>query len=178
MAKIRVYDGRLIDPFNIQGVDIVPETFIHQLCLINRFHGATKYPYSVGQHSINLYYLVPTHLKKAALIHDWSEAPFNDLASPVKYECPSYVRAEKEAGKRIASFFGISEALLQDLSPYDKSIYVNERNALFNEIGEEGMGDDRLPLPNEHLGLFGERDWRSVREEFTRIFKKEFPEWV
>lgn len=176
MSKIRLYDGSLIDPFNFSKADIKPEVLIHQLCLINRFHGATKYPYSVAQHSLNLYYLVPPHLKAAALIHDLQEALFNDLAAPVKYECPSYVVAEAEAGRQLAKIFEIYEPTLEELKPYDKSIYVNERDALFYNIDETGMGDEREPLwvPPGLDTLFEERSWRAVKEEFLEVFRAEF----
>lgn len=176
MAKIRLYDGSLIDPFNFTREDIKPEVLIHQLCLINRFHGATKYPYSVGQHTINLYYLVPPHLKSAALVHDMQEALFNDLAAPVKYECPTYVEAEAAAGRQIAKMFEIYQPTLDELTPYDKSIYVNERNALFNHVGETGMGDDKeaLWVPPGLNNLFDERPWRAIKAEFLEIWNAEF----
>jgi len=177
VAKIRMFNGKLVDPFDLQEEDIDPTVFAHHLCLINRFHGGTKYPYSVGQHSRNLYYLVPPHLKKAALIHDFQEAVFNDLASPVKYECPVYTVAEKAAGKVVYEFFGISPSIMEELVQYDKRIYKNERDALFDNVEGSGMGDERRPLtviPGLQ-DLFDETPWRSVRDEFLHLLRAKFP---
>jgi len=172
MAKIRMHSGRLVDPFNLTPEDIVPETFIHHLCLINRFHGATKYPYSVAQHSMNLAYLVPSHLVKAAVIHDFSEAVFNDLASPVKYEFPDYSYEERQAGYFIADVLGVKQKLLEDLKQYDLRIYINERDALFDNIDEIGMGDEQQPLyvPPGLSDLFNETPWRKVKQDFLELW--------
>lgn len=179
MAKIRMYSGDLVDPFNLKEEDIIPEVFIHQLALLNRFHGATKYPYSVLQHSLNLYYLVPKHLQPAALVHDFEEALFNDLASPVKYECPTYVQHITAAGKVIQQKFGLTPEIMQELKEYDSRIYKNERDALFNRVAGEGMGDDRppLPVPPGLQGLFLEADWRAVKQQFLEEFYFCFPEY-
>lgn len=181
MAKIRVSSGRLTDPFNLKPEDLDWRVMIHSICLLNRFHGHSKHPYSVGQHTHNLYLLVPTHLKRAALVHDFSEAFFNDLAAPVKYECPEYVVAENEASIYIANSFGVTEEELLELKEYDKRIYVNERDYMFPVINETGMGDEREPLDQNgmpDIALFGEFPWSFIKEQLTAAFQKEFPEYV
>ena len=180
MAAIRVSSGRLTDPFNLKPEDCNYLVLIHSICLLNRYHGHSKYPYSVGQHTLNLYYLVPGHLRRAALVHDMSEAFFNDLAAPVKYECDTYVRHEHKASVYIADHFGVTQDELMELKEYDKRIYINERNALFPFIDGTGMGDDREPLDDNGIGglLMRERIWRYVKIDLIEAFEEEFPAYV
>ena len=61
----------------------------HQLAIINRFHGATKRPYSVAEHSLFCSEIAQRHgarpiTQLAALLHDAHEIYTNDLSSPAK----------------------------------------------------------------------------------------------
>jgi 5'-deoxynucleotidase YfbR-like HD superfamily hydrolase len=157
---------------------------IHALSQINRFTGHANWPYSVAQHEINLYRYVLTDraimsphyrkiMLKTALVHDLAEAWFNDLASPVKRECPEYKVAEHNAMLFISSQLGITAGNLDAFDGYDKRIYKDERNALFSEINELGMGDqyDALGCPPWY---FQERNWRDVRSDLSSLFIAEF----
>jgi hypothetical protein len=181
MAKIRVSSGKLVDPFNITPEDLVPITMIHSICLLNRYHGHSKHPYSVGQHTANLVMLVPPHLKKIALVHDFSEAFFNDVAAPVKYDCPDYVTAEHECEETILKHFDIDLSLMDEFKEYDKRIYINERDYLFPNNMEVGdMGDNRPGVDIMGLNrdmLFGETGWRRIRAELCNYWKFYFPEF-
>lgn len=173
MARIRTNDGRLVDLLNITKEDVIPEVLIHSICLLNRFTGHTRYPYSVGQHTLNLVNYVPDHLKMAAMIHDWQEAWFNDLASPLKRELPAYKSHEKLAGVVVASVMQVSPDHLEELDFYDKSIYANERDALFDHIDERGMGDERYRLGDPYGVLcFDELPWRIVKMQLMSRFRK------
>ena len=176
MAKIRIVTGDLIDPFDPKPEDIKPHAFIHSISLLNRFTGNSAWPYSVGMHTLALMDYVPMHLKRAALVHDWSEAWFNDLASPVKFECHSYKTAEKRAGLFIADVMGVSPRELEELDIYDKRIYADERDAMFPDIKEMGMGDEYSPLGVEP-DYFQETPWRKTRSTLWVWFENAFPEW-
>ena len=177
MGKIRTYTGRLVDPFNPTLADIEPVSMLHSVCLINRFTGQSRWPYSVGQHTLNLYNYVPEDLKPAALVHDLSESWFNDLASPVKKECPEYKDAEHHATWFIADQLGVSMVSMDQLDDYDKRMYKNERLALFPVVQELGMGDQYDPLPGIPECWFEETPWRTVRTKLTTAFNKTFPHW-
>ena len=181
MAKIRVSTGKLVDPFNLQPEDLDPAVMIHSICLLNRYHGHTKHPYSVGQHSCNLYWLVPEHLKSAAIVHDMSEAFFNDVAAPVKYSCPDYVSAEHAAEQVVMEYFGMTPEIIAELKRYDKDIYINERDYLFPEDMEQhDMGDHRQGLDlkgNPPEVLFGEYPWQVIEMELRGFFSNRFPEF-
>lgn len=176
MAKIRIVTGDLIDPFDPKPEDIKPHAFIHSISLLNRFTGNSAWPYSVGMHTLALMDYVPVHLKRAALVHDWSEAWFNDLASPVKFECHSYKTAEKRAGLFIADVMGVSPRELEELDIYDKRIYADERDAMFPDIKEMGMGDEYSPL-GVKPAYFQETPWRHTRSMLWVWFENAFPEW-
>ncbi|QIG73181.1 hypothetical protein [Rhizobium phage RHph_I40] len=173
MARIRTSDGRLVDPLDIQLGDVRPRVIIHSLSQINRFTGHATYPFSVAQHTYNLYRAVPKHLKKAAILHDFSEAWFNDLASPLKRELPNYRAAEKRALDQVLYVHGVTKQEIDDLDEYDKRIYKDERNALFPIIEELGMGDQFEPLgiPKEWLR---ELEWRHVKWLLADTYINEF----
>lgn len=83
---IQTYSGRRFE-YGAASPDVALEDIAHHLALINRFTGATRYPYSVGQHSC----LVARLVKKLGgtplaqligLLHDGHESYINDLATP------------------------------------------------------------------------------------------------
>ena len=177
MAAIRTADGRLVDPFNPTREDVRPWVLMHAISCLNRYTGHTKYPYSVGQHTLALVRHVPLHLRRAALIHDWAEAWFNDLSTPVKVEVPTYKAAEEKALLFIAGVMHVSEAELEELDPYDKSIYIDERNELYAvPRTNTGMGDERSGL-GISAEWFKETNWRVVRAKLNSTFRDLFPEY-
>jgi len=177
--KIRVWDGSLVNPYNLLPHDMKPIVFIHSISCLARFTGHAAYPYTVGQHSRNLTMLVPPHLKRVALAHDFSEALFNDMASPVKRQNPDYKEAEHDCGLRIFNHFGIGPDEYMELDEFDKRIYANERDVLFaGKIGERGMGDELTKLPAPGLPhIFKETDWRKVRGDLCLLWLTLFPEF-
>ncbi len=177
MNKVRVSTGRLVNPFDLQIEDMCPQEFLHSISMLNRFTGQCRHPYSVGQHTLNLCAVVPLRLRRAAMIHDWSETFFNDLASPVKAALPDYKAAEANCGMRIAGLMEVPWEDLHDLKEYDQRIYVNERDAMFPEVNELGRGDDLVALPNTREHMFLEKNWRDVRQRLHMEFRNLFPEW-
>ena len=187
MASIRVRDGSLVDPLNVRIEDVKPSVCLHSICLLNRFTGHTDYPYSVGQHTLNLYRYVlhywPEYPEwaKTALVHDWSETWFNDLSSPLKKVMQRYKNFEKKAWAVVAERMQIKDDWMAEFDRFDKAIYINERNALFTYYRDDvqGMGDDRRGLidPDGILD-FSEVNWRWVHTHLQHAFKKEFPDYV
>ncbi|QIG73122.1 hypothetical protein EVC00_016 [Rhizobium phage RHph_N37] len=169
MARIRTSDGRLVDPLDIQLGDVRPRVIIHSLSQINRFTGHAAYPFSVAQHTWNLCMTVPRHLKKAAILHDFPEAWFNDLASPLKKELPNYKQYEKHALAQVMYVHGVTQLEIDELDEWDKRIYKDERNALFPVIDELGMGDQLEPLgiPKRWLR---EMEWRDARWQLADLY--------
>ena len=175
--RIRLVDGVLLDPFNPDPTLFKPENFLHAQCIINRFTGNSVYPYSVAQHSYVLSMLVPQRLRRAALVHDFAETWFNDIASPVKKRLRGYKKYERAAMLVIGKHFGVEWEEFHDLDYWDKNIYMDERKVLMPHAQGHGMGDD-LDGINADRVWFIERDWRTQRKiSFARweILFPEFP---
>ena len=177
--RIRAFDGTLTNPFDLQASDMKPIVMIHSISTLNRFHGHACFPYSVGQHTRNLVMLVPNSLKRAAMVHDFSEAFFNDLASPVKRVVCEYKEAEHEACIRIGNHFGVSQEEFLELDKWDKGIYANERDALFyGKLHEAAEGDNTIPLDTSKLPMaFKETAWRDIRDGLIILWFALFPEY-
>lgn len=170
---IRVSTGHLVDPFNLKVEDCVKIDFIHSICLLNRYTGHSKYPYSVGQHSYILANHVPSDLRKAAIIHDFSEALFNDIASPVKARFHEYRKDEEIAQRVIFEYFDVPWDAMEELHWFDRAIYMDERNVLFDNVFGVGMGDDRVGLSIEPE-WFKETEWRTVKAKLNAEFQLAF----
>lgn len=142
-----MYNGRLVDVFDLQPEDIIPKNFIHALALINRYTGATKRPFSVAEHTYTMYcYNVSKlhsfvgslelhrNVNKAILLHDWTEALFNDIAGPVKKHLITYKKYEHEAALRIFSHYGVPiEYEKTHVKPIDIAIRVDEKRYLWSD---------------------------------------------
>lgn len=76
--------GRRLDLLNPDPDQIEIDDIAHHLGILPRFNGATRFPYSVAQHSLYVSMLVPDHLKLPALLHDAHEAYIGDLSTPLK----------------------------------------------------------------------------------------------
>ncbi len=84
---IQTLDGKQFWPEKPDPELIDPRTLSIVLARINRFSGHSVVPYSVAQHSINVYNLVKTpELRLPALLHDAHEAysGFGDVPTPMK----------------------------------------------------------------------------------------------
>lgn len=173
-SGIRVNSGHLVDPFKFEREDVEKINFPKALAQINRFTGQGDYPYSVAQHSSNLVYGVPTPLKQAAAIHDFSEALFNDMASPVKMQMPQYRAAEERAQAVIFDHYNVHLSDLDDLKDFDRRICTNEKLSLFSNapIGH-GLGDQLEPL-DVHPFLFSSISWfeamKWLESDMIRLF--------
>ena len=185
--KMRQLDGRLIDPFDLQAKDFNPKEYVHSLSLLNRFTGHSKYPYSVMQHTFNIirhlidrgYGELETQVLRAAMLHDFAEVWSNDVSSPFKTECKDYKAACKGIQTRIECiangepFDGWVHEIVDEV---DKSIYKAERDALQYVLPhEQGMGDDRPDL-DFSMCVFGEADWRAVRDTGFSMWNHLFKE--
>lgn len=179
MPAIRTLGGHMVDPFKPKPEDVRPWAMLHSISQLNRFTGHVKHPYSVGQHEFVLYHFVPKHLRKAALVHDLSESWFNDIASPVKAHrsLRGYKREEHKAKVFIATQLGVPEADLEALDPYDKAIYIDERDNLHDSVEVLGYGDYGTGLGID-AHWFIERSWSDIKAVLYTLFAREFGERV
>lgn len=136
MGAILLRNGQRFDPF---GDDPLPPVwvFTRALCMISRYTGHTLRPYTVGEHSFRLAeakQVKEAGLSRAAVLHDFSEAIFNDMASPVKREMPEYSAAETRLQRRIFTHWNEPWENMNRLMEFDHRICLDEMLSLFDGV--------------------------------------------
>jgi len=138
-------DSNYIDLTNIHKDIFTIEFIAHHLARINRYNGATYFPYTVAEHCIRLTYKVPHELRLAALLHDAEETVVGDITYPIaKYidrNIPGFIDKWRELKASIRRI--IYEKHNVNQSPYavdqqDFEYRKTEMNIYFKK--------DRLPL--------------------------------
>jgi hypothetical protein len=113
--SIELCSGDYLDLLNPDYRMITPEVLAHHLSQCNRFAGATRRPYSVGEHTL----LVASYLKNeghtdwvqlAGLHHDDSEAFLHDLTRPLKDQIPPYKPIERKMAYAIEKALKLGDA--------------------------------------------------------------------
>ena len=106
---IRTNSGPYINVFEPTLDMLCIEDITHAEAAIPRFAGHLNKHYSVGQHSIMAAQLVSSKNRKAALLHDATEAYMLDMPTPIKNQLPDYKIAEDRLMRVIAeSMYSIS----------------------------------------------------------------------
>lgn len=185
MAKLMIYDGRIIDTFNMKKEDVSAEVIVLGACRINRFLGQTKYAYPVAAHLIGGYnYLLDTGAseltKKQWLIHEAFESYSGvDLPSPLKAMLPDYKKAEQNALAVIAEAFGIDPMESDEVKRLDREIMVQEALQLMPNSDywmdfafEQGI----VPMLNGKKYVLNEANCTEakLKETLTRIWNDVF----
>lgn len=110
---------------------IMIDDIAHALSQQCRFGGHLPEYYSVAQHSVIISYIVPDHLKMAALLHDAAEAYVLDIPRPIKVNLPGYKEMEERILKLIFQKFDLDYALMQEIKAFDDSMLDMEWSVLF-----------------------------------------------
>lgn len=165
-TSIQTFTGKWVNPFDLQPEDIDIVDIAHALSCINRFTGHARFPYSVAEHSIRCAMMAPHGLKLEALMHDASEAYFNDMARPIKRAFQNYVDAERDAHAVIARRFGLPQRIRPEIKEIDERMMVTEARALgftwWNQLGVEPY--EGLVIRSYH--------WESTKAEFMNMFER------
>jgi hypothetical protein len=179
---LQTYTGRKVQPFNLKESDIDIIDIAHQLSCIARFLGATKFFYSVAQHSILVSEILELRYKDPmlalwGLLHDGIEYIFFDVPRPLKIlpEFAFYREQEKIAMRVLASKF--------NLSPLDEPELVKLVDKLMLRVENRDL---RQPLhPDNHYRFDDEqahmlgvhliptiqyKDYLVVKQEFLNRF--------
>lgn len=163
-------------PYDVRIGDIA-----HHLSLINRYTGATLFPYSVAEHSLLVSYVVERYAPEHALValmHDATEAYLTDLNRPVKSGLPAYKALEQKNWERaVAPAFGLPHVIPDIVHAADTAILYYEKTRLLKQTPETQW----LPITGaaaeietnwlDRLGGPG-LDWQSARDLFEARFHK------
>ncbi len=169
---LSVMNGRVVDMLHLQPGDVTVEGIADKLAKINRYNGATEYPYSVAQHAVLVSRLLDWDLDSAmmGLHHDDAEAFVGDWISPIKHlpEVLATVRPiENAVHMQILRAFDIHRHV-------EREILVGgaDHDALYIEwegLGlPRGLGWDppRVPVEPWHRELLKPMHWRAARDAY------------
>lgn len=128
--------------FEPKPEDIKISDIIHGLSYKGHFAGQTPKFFSIAQHSILVYKLLPEDWIKrnpkvglAALLHDASEAYINDMIKPIKIHLPLFVEIENKIQKAIFDKYELDVRFLKLIKPFDKKAQLIEFDMFYNNIG-------------------------------------------
>lgn len=132
MTKLVQNSGQIVDLLNPDPNTIKVRDIAHNLARINRFNGATNFPYSVAQHSIYVSHIVPKEFAFVGLLHDAPEAYLGDIVSPLKQLLPEYRKLEDNMWAVMARIFDIPFSIPREVHIADMRAYKKERITLID----------------------------------------------
>jgi hypothetical protein len=151
------YSGKRFWPIDPRPEDVRIEDIAHQLSLANRFAGATRWPYSVAQHSVlcarAAFWFYDDLVKQdkgavlAVLLHDASEAYVQDIVRPAKRFIQGYDGVEDRLMRVIATRFGFAYPFVPLVHEIDNRMLVTEAPALMSGEAEDWWLDPKWPAP-------------------------------
>jgi hypothetical protein len=106
-GRMALNSGHIFDIFNPEPDDFRIDDIGHALGNICRYGGHCRNFYSVAQHSVYASFMAPRGKRKAALLHDGTEAYLVDLIRPVKRIVPQYIELEAVLAGKLATAFGL-----------------------------------------------------------------------
>lgn len=193
---LQSYTGRQLWPLDMRPEDVAIEDVAHHLAIEPRFLGATRVPYSVGEHSVRVCdYVIDQMLGRAypailpavarlalttpaiarlglrALLHDGSEYVLRDLPRPTKTQPEIAVYKVWEAGatRAILTRFDLDEEEPEIVKEADARLLVTEKRDLLGPAPAPwtiAQGRDSVPLP-ERIEPW---DWRTAERLFLERF--------
>jgi hypothetical protein len=135
---IRTNSGLYVNVFEPTSEMIRVEDIAHALASMPRFGGHLNKHYSVAQHSVRCCEMaVSLEDKKAALMHDASEAYMLDIPTPIKAKLPDYKMYEARLMGFISRHFGFEFPLSDTVHTIDRDMLLLEwENLVVNENDE------------------------------------------
>lgn len=143
------------------------------LATLNRWGGNTRWRYSVAEHSLLVAYLVPPHLRRAALVHDAGEAITGDICRPLRASFPALdliCESWQEAANAYFNVRGLTGLDAMRLHLADDVATALELRDLLNhhpkEIQRARLPDTTTIPPITNLfGLWGfANEWAKIWE--------------
>jgi len=167
---IRMINGSKFYPRHPERLVPDVEEIAHHLAQVNRYNGALRRPYSVGQHCLLVEQVMREHHPECspmdrlgALMHDAEEAYLNDMTSPVKSISHEY----KELGRRVRRIIFYKLGIDHPI-PLVKEIDTQLR---FDEMWQLAPWG-HLEVDGPHYGVhIGDMKWQAVREHFLNQYQ-------
>jgi uncharacterized protein len=114
LGHIITPSGNLFNVFDPEPDDFRIDDIAHKLAAMPRFGGACDPWYSIAQHSVYASYMVKPPKRKAALLHDGTEAYILDFVRPIKVAFPGYINLEDRLACKLALSFGLPVNAFED----------------------------------------------------------------
>lgn len=159
-AYVYTASGSMLDLLNPKPLDFRIEDIAHHLAMQPRYAGATKFPYSVAQHSVLVARACPPEYTLWGLLHDASEAFLCDLVSPIKRHLREYVEVENSIMYAISERFGLTWPEPPEVKACDQVVAKIEMRCLLR--GQKPKEGECIP----------ELTWREARDEYLEVFGK------
>lgn len=179
---IQTFTGKLFDLESPTEDMICIEDIAHHLSIENRWHGATKFPISVGYHSILVSQFLPDYLKLEGLLHDAEEAYYKDFANPWKRLIKSnlssnlWERCIDWCMGEIINKFNLTtpEENWKTVKDIDLRMVITERNQICAPAPDKYLPEyeNAEPLPIVFLNLSPKNVEELFLEEFYRLERK------
>jgi hypothetical protein len=165
---MQTYSGRQFWPVDPHPDDIDILDIAHALSMQCRYGGHSKRFYSVAEHS-TIMARVATVARRAALLHDASEAYLVDIPRPIKPYLANYKELERRLNECIAKKFGVAYPWPQEVIDLDNRILADEQKQLMGPP----PADWCLTLPPlgvKIVGLEPTLAKREFMEKFNELF--------
>lgn len=138
-GHINTRSGLKFSLFDPKPEQINLEDISHGLAYKGHFAGQTPYFFSIAQHCLLTFFLLPeksaVDLKIASLLHDASEAYIGDIIKPLKIHLPFFEETEKRIQNIIFDKFNLNIGLMDIVKQYDIEAQRIEFDFFYNKIG-------------------------------------------
>lgn len=171
---IETATGDYVDPLDLRPEDVDGYAIARGLSHICRFGGQCVRYYSVAEHCCRMADVVPSHLRRVALLHDAAEAYLCDMPTPVKTRLADYREIEARAGAAILARYRVEDRR-DELHAWDAMLLRAEADALMPSKGYGWQwAGGVMPQLIEICPNGGELGWdpeRARREWMSRFHK-------
>ena len=142
---METFTGRKFYPFDPKPEDVDMRDIAHHLAMICRYGGATKFHYSVAQHSVLVAQNVSKKNKLRALLHDAPEYITGDMIRPIKKSglMPGFRGLELGIEFAICNRFCLPHPICNDeIKLVDDRILLDERAFVMRSTDNEWWTDE------------------------------------
>ena len=154
-GSIRTNSGTFVNVFDTDPDSIKIEDIAHALSRLPRFGGHLNRHYSVAQHCVLCAEMAKTKKdKKAALLHDASEAYLLDMPTPIKARMGEYKRYEDKLMTIIFKKYDLEWPLNDKLKKIDRKMLLIEWDNLAVTDNKEFKCWSRNKAKKEFLKVF------------------------